>query len=1156
MASKWSEVTADPEFQALPAEEKRQVQERYFKNVLSVDPDYNNLDDEGHVDVLDRFFSSAKSFLWTEPARGAAVLREFGADRVSPTIESIEQISAKTGEVPYGKILGRTVAETATAMIPLTPTEIAVQGLLGGLTTKYGPKALSLISEKYPNFTRVMTKGRSILGKGVTGEVAQPLASPGIEVPPALEARPASIPTVPPVQGGISPALGSTPKDVFPSPPGSYTESISQHPAFVKATDEAMGVVNKYAAARKMEATPQFADDLFLELHNDAKAAILKAKPGEDAAKALAEFNQKYPDFDKDFIALVNKRALHGNLAVKMTPEQQAVMQKKAFERIAGLPASATSEYNVFGGKPPVIPPEPQAATTPLGKPKQFVETIKGTPETPPELRAELSARDTTYQPITNKATLEKAQKFVAESPEEALTFINENAPPTADHTATAIELIKKFNREGKYGQAADVSDSVASRLTQPGQHIQAAKLYATLSPESVLVKASRLIRAANKDRFPWQKDITLSDEHAKQLVELAEKMKLATGDMKLELSDEIYGILRQIPESSIGKKLASAQTIAQLLNPKTILARNPLGNEIFYRLERMNKYVTTPIDIVRSKLTGGPREVTFHTVGQGGYWKNWMRGARAGWKGIAPEGRGTQFEISAPAFKSKLNPLTYMEKALGATLRSFDEAAFARGANETIGELAYLKALNEGKKGAELTAAAKKYLPEMEDRLVEISKEYGKYVTFQDDNLISKGLQSIKKGLNLGQDFGMGDLILKYPKTPGALLHRALEYSPAGFLRSAKIMAEPFLTKKPANVREAEIALGRAITGTLGLTGFGYYLADKGVITGKRKDAKVVMDLDQTTGSREFQVNMSAVKRWARSGFKDASITEQPGDMKYSYDWAQPVAVSLAIGANMNQNVKENILREEKVGVLAGTPGAVASSLSGAVESIAEQPMLQGLKNLFGGQSAIKSLGAVLQDIPATFTPTILNQMRQFEDPVLRETYSPKFLERVVNKVKSKTPGQSKDLPKKYTVLGEEQRTPENPTAFNVFLNPGFITAYKPTPAAQMVLEIYEKTGETKQFPRAAPKKLVFMGKTVELDGQQVSEFQKKIGQLTSQSFNMLAKDPDFKKKPDEEKANILNYILGQVYTAVKLSILNQDQKRALMSELIEDAK
>jgi hypothetical protein len=60
-----------------------------------------------------------------------------------------------------------------------------------------------------------------------------------------------------------------------------------------------------------------------------------------------------------------------------------------------------------------------------------------------------------------------------------------------------------------------------------------------------------------------------------------------------------------------------------------------------------------------------------------------------------------------------------------------------------------------------------------------------------------------------------LGDLVIKYPKTPGSLMMRAIEYSPAGFLKSAYELASPLLRGKAVNSREVLTSLSRAITGT-----------------------------------------------------------------------------------------------------------------------------------------------------------------------------------------------------------------------------------------------------------------------------------------------------------------------------------------------------
>lgn len=784
-----------------------------------------------------------------------------------------------------------------------------------------------------------------------------------------------------------------------------------------------------------------------------------------------------------------------------------------------------------------------------------FFKRVATSPETKAGLKSAMEGVESVYTKVSNLEIAKTAKNLVKKNPQEAVMSVLKTEQPTAQTTANAIELIRHYQNKGDFESAVNVADEIAHKLTTAGQTIQASKLYTNLNPESILVKAQRLVRESNANKFAWQKNISISEETAKQITDLSKQMQ-KTKDLavKTELGDELQGILSQIPRVSIGKKISTAQTISQLLNPKTILTRNPLGNEIFYRLERLNKYVSTPIDILQSVLTGQERTITFKTAKQGEYWSNWLKGAKAGWKGINPEGLSTQFEIQAPAFKGKLNPLTYLEKALGATLKSFDYSAYSRAKNQTIGELAYLKALNQGLKGKVLKDTATKFAKEADSNIIQIANDYGKYITFQDNNVISKGLQAVKRGLNVGQDFGIGDLVLKYPKTPGALLSRGLEYSPAGFVRSAYLLAKPLLKGGKVPIREVELALSRAITGSLGLTGLGYYLADKGIITGQSEKDKDLTALQKTTGQGQYQVNLSALIRWVKSGFKDTEL--EKGDKLYTYDWAQPIALAISLGANINQNVEVNKTLREKKGVFAGTPSTAISSIEGAVNTITEQPVVSGIKRLFGGYSLVDSAMTTLKDSLSSFTPTLLNQVRQVEENVARETYSPNAFEEAINKSKNRLPVIAKTLPKKYTVFGKEQKIYDNPSLFNVFLNPGFISSYKPTPSAELVLNIYNSTGETKQIPRIVDKSLTFYGKNYQLSGEQYSQFQKRLGTKTEIVFSALASSEEFKNADTAEQTKILNSVLGKLYEQEKLGILSKEQKVELIKGLNDAQK
>lgn len=686
----------------------------------------------------------------------------------------------------------------------------------------------------------------------------------------------------------------------------------------------------------------------------------------------------------------------------------------------------------------------------------------------------------------------------------------------TPETAATGIALVKKLNKEKKYQDAADVALELADQYTKAGQTVASAKLLGELSPEGILVYAQRQINKLNKGRwFPkWIKEYSLTSDKAEQLSQLTSDMREAVDpNIKQELTMQLKGLLNDLKPSGIGKKLASAQTIAQLVNPKTQI-RNIVGNELFFRMERLNKYVSAPIDWARSKITGGERSVTFRTEGQDGFWRGFLTGAGAGWKGLNPGGLTTQYDLGQGlAFKSGANPMNWLERVMGATMKGFDYAAYSRAHNQTLGELAALSSINKNG-GKYVEADAQRFLKDIDENVYQIADDYGKYVTFQDNNVMSVTLSKLKRGLNLGQDFGFGDLVLKYPRTPGALLMRGMEYSPVGFLRSAYIAAKPWLKAGgKADTRESTLALGRAITGTMGLTGLGYFLYDKGVITGPANDDHDVAALQRQVGTHPYRVNLDALERWAINGYAPEHATPQRGDRYINYDWAQPLAMGMAMGANTADAVKQRQVFTRAIkNALVGTPDVAAAGLESAIGSLVEQPVLQGVLRLFRGygpEGIASNLISIASDVPASFTPTLLSQLRQYTDNARRNTYDPNVLRKSLNKVLAKIPGMADSLPLAYDTMGYEARTypGEGNSFFNVFLNPSFVSRLNPDLAESRALNVIDQTQSSGAAPRVAPRTIgvpvMRKGESIKrtiavpLTGEEIGALQKTSGGL-----------------------------------------------------------
>lgn len=969
------------------------------------------------------------------------------------------------------------------------------------------------------------------------------------------------------------------------------------------------------------------------------------------------------------------------------------------------VPANSSMQNEVSTGLP--------KTTSNNLKERGHVETLRNSQNSTDSLKERLKGM---YKPTTNEEALAIANKYIAQGTERATSFVKSAKVLRPEHVATAHRLIQEFQKTGQIEKAVDIAEHIAERGTKAGQAVQAFSIFDKLSPEGILIHANRIADRVNANLSPLRAKVTVTNEAAAQLTDLAttvQKMteqktvandvinimdkaktgqkltqeetkqirqfvddakqwitditpkktkpkqpnklihpevkkqivnfldsqeeaarkrlasrrnralsglpvddfydyavigasKLAkgtlnfaefseqmirefgqevaphvrplydkalemvnnevkrttqrlsevekitnkalkngkleasdadnlrrfalsintmSGETKIESSQQLQSILQGLERPSLLQQISTAQTIGQLMNPKT-LVRNAIGNEMFYRLERLNKFVATPIDIARSKVTGKARSVTFRTNNQAQYWNNWLRGWKAGLKGVNPEGLSTQYDLHPNAFNGKWNPLKHMERVLGGSLKSFDYAGYKRAVNNTIGELATLRAVNEGLIGQARKQAIEKYIREVDDNVLALADQYGKYVTFQDDNGVSSALQALKRGLNKhstgSSDFGVGDLIIKYPKTPGSLLLRGLEYSPAGFLKSVYQIAKPFFGKEAATTREITESLTRALIGTGGIAAPAYVLADLGILTGGGSKDFDVKDLERSAGKQDYSFNVTGLKRWVLSGFNKEEAAPQKGDKFISYNWAQPLALSVAMSANVNQSVKES--------GQSNPGGAVVSALDGALDSMVGLSVLQGLQRALttNPNQSLTSKGMdIVGQLPASFMPTFLNQLKQKLDNTSRSTYDPSKLNIAKNQAKNKVPGLASQLPPSYDTLGRKKEgyQGKSNTLYNVFLNPAFESHYNPSSEAKMVLDTINDTGDTSLAPRRAQKYMMVGGKKYDLNPKQYAEYQRRLGTEVRTNLQELQRNAG--SYSQEELGKSINKIL-----------------------------
>jgi hypothetical protein len=746
-----------------------------------------------------------------------------------------------------------------------------------------------------------------------------------------------------------------------------------------------------------------------------------------------------------------------------------------------------------------------------------FIQTVLDDPNTSPKVKDSISslyATRNTKEAQIKAANLVKLDRDVAER--IAANPVDDNG------VFVGNELIATLQKEGKYQQAVDIVQKQAEALTASGRMSQAASTYGKLTPQGVIRFAQNEIERYNKiNNVRTEKRLKLTDEQAKSLTAKSEAIqKMPAGrDKDIATKQMMKEVYELVPTTWV-KKVSTLQTIAQLLNPKTTV-RNVLGNTIFGATDTVSQTLAAGLDKGVSKVLGTERTTALPNL------KTMAKGGKKGAKEAYQEtkiginlGAQTQFDLNdVPALRSKF--FGGLEKTMGMTLRVPDRTAYQATFDDTVAGLMKANKLDKPTEG-----------------ILEQAHANAMYRTFQDNSNAAQLFVGIKGALNKvgvekdGNTWGLGDLILKYPKTPGNILARGIDYSPLGVLKGLKAITDATFAGKPFDQNTFVNSVSRSAVGTTGLVGAGAVLGALGVITEKPSSDTDTRNLQKQTGLGGYQINTSALRRFIASGFDKDSTKIQKGDTLVTYDWAQPLSIPLSAGAAIGKG------QSAKDGAISTLAGA-----SEGINTLVEQPLVTGV-NTFAtnikNKGIVGALGETAKGAPASFIPTASNQTRQLTDNTSRNTYDPNAWKESLNKVVNRVPGADRMLNPQVDTLGANKQNFQDGgnNIFNVLFNPSFTSKFKPSNAAELPLNIYNNTGDTQQMPRTAKDKVKIDGKNVTLSAKQLEEYQRFTGVKTREAYTALSKDPKFMALSDEDKAKVMSNQLTDINSAAKVKL------------------
>jgi hypothetical protein len=669
-----------------------------------------------------------------------------------------------------------------------------------------------------------------------------------------------------------------------------------------------------------------------------------------------------------------------------------------------------------------------------------------------------------------------------------------------------------------------------------------------------------------------------MTPEMRKQWQELARQYQEATDpDVKMVLAGRIFEEAHSILPADFWAKLRAISYLSMLFAPKTWI-RNLGGNQIqFIANVGKDTVIDSAVDPLVSIFTGKRSTSGVYVGKRFGALLTPIWDVKKGYDWNKKQNPQASFSENMKAGIEHLRVLSKLT-----TQNKFD-ITDVRDAGRRMFSSKFMRAweaglsiaLGGGDRGfwmaqfrtsmAQQEAAAKRngeWTGQPTPEMVETAFAEAAYAIYQNPNFVSKGLNWVRKGLNwifsAGRttQFGVGTSLMAFTQVPGSIFLRAfVEWSPLGTINALYQSMGGVLYAKSGgrygvkfDQRKFNNAFTQAILGT-GVYAAGYWLYAMGIVTASREEDEDLEAMRRTLGGGGYRINVSALKRMLLSGnFFDRQETEEP-DFIMTYDWAQPMAIAVAAGAEYAAQ-SERATREGLRKKLLGTNGTLAISLKAGAKSLEEQPLLSGLSSFaktWGYSGLVEAVYGTIANIPAMFVPQLVRQASQLQDNTVRETRGDRGMLQAFTKIASQTPFVQDTAPPRFDILGQamERYQYGGNTFFNVLANPGMVSRVKEVPALSEVARLMNVTGETRQIPRLVERTADINGQSVELTNEQISAYQYYLGNYTMSMFNWRMASPRYARLPDTEKVKLLAQDLEDVNAATKSALFGHDVRR-----------
>lgn len=681
----------------------------------------------------------------------------------------------------------------------------------------------------------------------------------------------------------------------------------------------------------------------------------------------------------------------------------------------------------------------------------------------------------------------------------------------SVDDFTLAIETLRALEEQGGQNEAwVSMYKTIAENVHNAGQMLSFSKLLYKDGGSAAAMKLMNEVRQINAERGI---DIQVDEAKFSELAQL----KPGEEARAKELLTDLYAEIGQQVPSTWREKLNAWRYTAMLANVKTHV-RNIAGNSGMWAMAKASNWIDGALQSVLIK-NKNERTNSFGAYFNSDYKAAYKYAGKLFDEHQSYIKNGTRYENAhnqimenMTVFKTKI--LEKLRKANSGAMEFEDDFFIGPAFKKYFAQ----EAVSRGYSIEDIKRSPALMEQIMEHAAIQAQKDY-----FHDSSKFAASVTKTVKGLEKSNNIlarVLGHAIegtIPFAKTPANVIKRAVDYSPAGFLKTfgtwMKIKGTPFAKAKIIN------GISENLTGTA-LLFAGKALSDAGIL-------RVGADDDQ--------------EEYYQQGQGRQRYSLEVGDTSISLDWLAPASIPIFMGAALNEtegiNSADDALKVAEQILGPAMEMSMVSSVDDLLTAVKKEET--NLSSIISGLIYTPLESYILQ-----YFPTIGSQMNQVIDPTRRTTSDTNTdsevlsrLEKTGRKALNKLPGANlllenmglKDVANAPYVnaWGEKQVNDGNvlERVFNSFINPAYVNEIKSDEVDREIERLYNSNVEDSKYiiPTTSFGTVTNGGNEYKMTTTEVTNHRQTRGQMSKRILRSLINNSAYRSASDEDKIKMI---------------------------------